>query len=248
MDFLKKIKARTPLLAASGAFLVVASFAAAPAQAMFTKIGSTAVFGGHYYEVWKKDSGTLTWSEARSYANSNLQGDLVSLNTNAENAFVASLIQNSQLYTAATNSAPGLPNYVGPYIGAFRTGSGPAKVGWQWVDGTQLLQTDPTWVNFYTPAGQPDMANGDNVALYYNGNNGSPTPPLGGAGFPTSWGDVFDGASISTGPGAPGPNPYLANSFVIEYAPGPLPVLGALVGFRFSRRLRRRSNAAVRSV
>ena len=245
MDFLKKIKPRPPLLGASGALVVAASFAATPAQAMFTKVNS-GVFNGTYYQVWKKDSGTLTWTEAKTYAETTLLSKLVSLNTNAENTFVSSLIQDPQVYTAATNAPAN--NYVGPYIGAFRTGSGPATVGWQWVDGTPLTTSSPTWVNWANFASQPDMTNGDNVALYYNGNNGSPTPPVGQPGYPTTWGDVFDGSTISTGPGSPGPNPYLANSFIIEFAPGPLPVMGALVGFRFSRRLRRRTNAAVRNV
>jgi len=247
MDFLKKIKPRPPLLAATGVLIAAASFAATPAQATFTKVNS-AVFNGNYYQVWKKESGTLTWTEAKTYAETTLLSKLVSLNTNAENAFVSSLIQDPQLYTAATNFPPN--NYLGPYIGAFRTGSGPATVGWQWVDGTPLTTSSPTWVNWASFASQPDMANGDNVALYYNGNNGSPNPPVGIAGYPTTWGDVFDGANILTGPGTPppAPNPYLANSFIIEFAPGPLPVMGALVGFRFSRRLRRRTNAAARSV
>jgi hypothetical protein len=73
-------------------------------------------------------------------------------------------------------------------------------------------------------------------------------PPLGQSGYPTVWADVYDRGTILVGPDAPGPNPYLANSFVIEKVLGPLPVLGALAAFRMSRRLRRRSSVAVRSI
>jgi hypothetical protein len=196
----------------------------------------------------KKNSGTLTRSDAKNYAASILGSALVSINTQAENDYVASLIQDASLYTAATSPPAVVNNYVGPYFGLQRLGSSGPTVGWQWLDGTPLKSTDALWLNWNLTAGQPDGMNGDNAALFYNGNNGSPMPPLGQSGYPTVWADVYDRGTILVGPDAPGPNPYLANSFVIEKVPGPLPVLGALAAFRMSRRLRRRSSVAVRSI
>ncbi len=244
MNFFKPIPTSSTLFATCGAMLLLVGAATAPAQAAgYTKVNSGSL-GSHTYEVWKKDTGTLTWTDAKNYAASMLGGALVSINTQAENDYVATLIQNASLYTAATSP----PDYVGPYIGLQRLGSSGPTVGWQWLDGTPLTSSDPLWSNWNSMASQPDGMNGDNAALYYNGNNGSSMPLVGQPGFPTVWGDVYDGVMITTGPGSPGPNLYLANSFVIEKVPGPLPVLGALAAFRVSRRLRRRSSVAVRSI
>ena len=252
MHFFKPIKTASTLVATCGATLLVATVTTAPAQAAsYTKVNS-GTFNGHLYEVWKQDSGTLTWSTAQNVAATMLSGSLVSINSQAENNFVAGLIQDPSLYTAATS----LPanNYVGPYIGLQRigaVGTPPAvdpTIGWQWLDGTPLTAADPLWSNWNALAGQPDLMNGDNVALFYNGNNGSSNPPVGQAGYPTVWGDIYNGTTLVVGPGSGNPNPYLANSFVIERVPGPLPVMGAFVGFRLSRRLRRRTSEAARNI
>jgi hypothetical protein len=244
VNFFKSVKSRLTFFSTGAAMLLLAGAATAPAQAAgYTKV-NTGSLGSHTYEVWKKDSGTLTWTEAKNYAASMLGGLLVSINTQAENDYVATLIEDASLYTAATSPPAVENNYVGPYIGLQRLGSSGPTVGWQWLDGTPLILADPLWANWYAPAMQPDAMDGDNVGLFYNGSNGTLYPTGAMAGFPSSWGDVFDGATLAGG----GANPYLANSFVIEKVPGPLPVLGALAAFRMSRRLRRRSSVAVRSI
>jgi hypothetical protein len=248
MNFFNPIKTHSTLFATGAAMLLLAGAATAPAQAAGYSKVSSGMYNGKTYEVWKKDMGTLTWTDAKNYAISTLGAPLVSFNTQAENNFVATLIQDASLYTAATSPPAVANNYVGPYIGLQRLGNSGPNVGWQWLDGTPLKSTDALWLNWNLTAGQPDGMNGDNAALFYNGNNGSPMPPVGQSGYPTVWGDVYDGGTILVGPDATGPNPYLANSFVIEKVPGPLPVLGALAAFRMSRRLRRRSSVAVRSI
>jgi hypothetical protein len=60
---------------------------------------------------------------------------------------------------------------------------------------------------------QPDNYNGDNVGVFYNAYEM--------ASANTPWGDVLDGWTVSVGPYSPGPNPFLSNSFVVEY-PFPL--------------------------
>ncbi len=244
MNFFNPIKTHSTLFATGAAMLLLAGAATAPAQAAGYSKVSSGMYNGKTYEVWKKDMGTLTWTDAKNYAISTLGAPLVSFNTQAENNFVATLIQDASLYTAATSPPAVANNYVGPYIGLQRLGNSGPNVGWQWLDGTPLALSDALWANWYAPAMQPDAMDGDNVGLFYNGSNGTLYPTGGMAGFPSSWGDVFDGATLAGG----GANPYLANSFVIEKVPGPLPVLGALAAFRMSRRLRRRSSVAVRSI
>jgi hypothetical protein len=242
MNFFKPIKSHSTFFATCGAVLLSASAATAPAQAAgYTKVNS-GTDNGKTYEVWKKDLGTLTWTDAKNYASSMLGGPLVSINTQGENDFVATLIKYDSIYTDSNSP---LNNFVGPYIGLQRSSgsTGPTN-GWSWLDGTSLNPTDPLWTNWYAAANQPDASSGDNVGLFYNGSNGTLFPTGGVAAFPTSWGDVYDGVDLPLG----GANPYLANSFVIEKVPGPLPVLGALAAFRISRRLRRRSTAVVRSI
>ena len=223
--------------------LSVGVFGSAPARAAYTKANS-GVFSDHIYEVWMKDSGRLTWSEAQSYASSVLGGNLASINSQDENLFIAGLITDPSLFS--DSKSPEF-NYIGPYIGLVRTGPTTPPfnptVGWNWLDGSSLLKSNYLWTNWFaagTSYGQPDGWNGDSVGVYYNATNGL-QGPWGMPGRPvTTWGDVVDGLKISYGPGAPGPNPFLSNSFVIEKVPGPLPVAGCMVAFNFSRRIRRR--------
>ena len=247
MNFFKPIKTSPVFFATFGAVLLSAGAVSAPGQAAgFTKV-SSGIYDGRTYEVWKKDSGTLIWTDAKNYASSMLGGPLVSINTQGENDYVATLIQDASLYMAATSPPSVADNFVGPYIGLQRSSgsTGPTN-GWSWLDGTALNPTDPLWANWFPsqPVNQPDASDGDNVGLFYNGSNGTLFPDGGTAAFPTTWGDVYDGAMLPGG----GANPFLANSFVIEIVPGPLPVLGALAAFRVSRRLRRRSSAAERNI
>ncbi|MEB3167265.1 MAG: C-type lectin domain-containing protein [Synechococcaceae cyanobacterium] len=186
------------------------------------------------YEVWMSDS-ALTWTEANNYANNSRNAKLVSINSIAENSFVANLINNPILYTNAVPSHPG-GLYAGPYIGLRRsgptTGSIDPKSGWQWVDGTPLTPLSPLWNLWYDVnhlGGQPDTMQGDDVAIYYNGTT---------SGVNT-WGDIYDGVTILPEYGG-GPNLFLMKSFVVEKVPGPIPAIGALAAFRWSRLLRRR--------
>lgn len=235
MNFFSRLSKLHALTAAMG--IAVLFGGAASAAPTYTLVQSGS-FNGSTYEVWKRDS-TLTWSEANTYANNVLRAKLVSINSIDENNFVASLITDPSLYS---NAVPNLPNglYVGPYIGLTRngptTGNIDPNVGWQWVDGTPLISTDPLWNRWFDvgqQGGQPDASQGDNVALYYNGTTSGVT----------TWGDVYDGSTILPEYGG-GPNIFLVSSFVIEKVPGPIPALGVVAAFRWSRLLRRRRNLA----
>ncbi|MFM8275985.1 MAG: C-type lectin domain-containing protein [Cyanobium sp.] len=235
MNFPTRIPTRHALAAAMSTAVLFGG--AAFATPTYTLISSGSL-NRSTYEVWMRDS-VLTWSEASNYANNTLKARLVSINSVTENDFVASLIGDPRLYT---NAWPGGPTseYLGPYIGLKRngptTGVVNPNVGWQWVDGTSLTQSDPLWnlwFNVGNPGGQPDAMHGDNVALYYNTT----------ASNVTTWGDVYDGATFLPQYGG-GSNMFLANSFVIEKVPGPVPLMAAFAAFRWSRQLRRRHNRA----
>lgn len=202
--------------------LACAAMCPFPSHATLVKVSSGTRLAKRY-EVYRNDT-VLRWSDARQHA-SNLNAQLVSIVDVSENTFISSLITDSSLWVDS-NSPPG--NFIGPYIGLSQIpGSSEPLGGWTWEDGTSLVFN---W--FFN---QPDNYNEDNVASFYNCFNSA---------LPNStWGDLRDDWSIAVGPYAPGPNPFLSNSFVVQYSnavPGPLPALGAIAGFQWSRRLRRR--------
>ncbi|MFO0016220.1 MAG: C-type lectin domain-containing protein [Synechococcaceae cyanobacterium] len=152
------------------------------------------------YEVYQSDQ-LIRWSDARDYAGSQLFAKLVSINDPTENRYISSLIVHPSLWVDS-NSPPG--NLIGPYIGLRQlSGSSEPEGGWRWENGT------PMGTYSYWFFNQPDNYNDDNAGLFYNG--------YAGATIDSQWGDVLDSWTITTGPYAPGPNPFLANSFVVEY-------------------------------
>jgi hypothetical protein len=198
-----------------GSALLLGGIASTPAHAAIS-LFDTFIYNGSRYSIFKSDM-KLTWTDARNYAQSLPNSDLVSINDAAENAAIYPKIAFQTLW-ADSNSPAG--NYVGPYIGLHQAppDADPA-MNWKWVDGSSA-----SYLNWNTPSGQPDNTPAEAVGVYYNGYySGIFTPG-------DTWGNVAD---IST-------TPYLATSFVVETpVPGPLPVVGALAAFRFSRRLRR---------
>ncbi len=87
----------------------------------YTRIGE---FGGHTYYV---STGTATWINARASAQS-IGGDLVSINTSAENSFVAP----SGIAWVGGYQDLSDPKYIEPGNASQNFG------GWKWVDGTSM--------------------------------------------------------------------------------------------------------------
>jgi hypothetical protein len=188
----------TSLLSSAGLALFALSGMPPAAEAAITKVNSGINFD-KLFEVYRSDT-PLTWSSARDYASNNLSAKLVSIESAGENQFISSLIRDSSLWV---NSGSPARNYIGPYIGLSQLpGSPEPNSGWPWENGN-LLTGYTNW--FFN---QPDNYNNDNVGIFYNG--------FQRASANTTWGDVHDGASISAGPGSPGSNPFLSNSFVVE--------------------------------
>ena len=207
------------------AISAVLAAAVAPAAQAYTEVTSFT-YDGHSYKAFT-NSTQITWTEARNFALST-GGDLVSLNTSAENNFVF-----SQIGTSASVNGPALwyqlgGDYFGPYIGLFQQpGSPEPGQGWQWVDGNSLSYT--SWYS-----GQPDNATNDDVVFYFNNLN--------------QWGDTLNCSTLSypcSSNNNPSPNNILAKSLIVEYnsiaAPAPVPVLGIFAAFQWGRRLRRRT-------
>lgn len=187
---------------------------------------SSGVNNGSLFEVYRRDT-PLTFAQAQAYTRDVLGTHLAVIKDAAQNMFVSSLITDPGLWH---DSGSPSGNYIGPYIGLYQLpGSAEPDSGWYWADQTPL--------NGYTNwfSNQPDNYNGDNVGVFYNGYQK--------ADHDSMWGDVFNGLTISVGPYSPGPNPFLANSFVVQYSqpvPGPLAAMGLLIGFRWSKLLRQR--------
>jgi Lectin C-type domain len=195
-----------------------------PAAQAYTQV-TAFTYDGKSYAAYT-NSTQITWTEARNYAFS-VGGDLVSLNTPAENTAVFAEIQYSiwpSLWTSVAGS-----QFVGPYIGLYQPNPVEVQTGWKWVDGTSLTSNDASWY-----PSQPDNGYGvENVAVYFN--------------QVSQWADIYDCATTSVPCSANNQpaNNYLSKSFIVEFnpvkVPGPAPVLGGMAAMGWARRLRRRN-------
>jgi hypothetical protein len=207
---------------------VIGISSGSPAQAASpTQFGSSFTYNGKEYSVYLSDV-LLSWSDARTFAQAlSPTTDLASINDAGENAAIFAEIADASLWQT---------NGIGPYTGLFQlSGSDEPAGGWRWVDGTLASYTN------WAPFSPDDFLGGNNVGGFYANQNFV-------TGIADTWGDTIDGDTLSDG----SENIYRANSFVVETrrtvppgentstVPGPLPALGALAGFGWSRRLRRR--------
>ena len=195
-----------------------------PAAQAYSEVVSFT-YDGRTYKAYNNTS-PITWSEARAYALS-VGGDLVSLNTLAENTAVFAQIGYSS-FPSLWNSVPG-SLFVGPYIGLFQPIATDVTTGWRWVDGS-LLGSD-SWY-----PGQPDNGYGvENVALYFN--------------QVSQWADIYDCSTTSVPCSANNQpaNDYRSQSFIVEFdpvpVPAPVPMFGAIAALGWARRLRSRAKS-----
>lgn len=213
---------KAALKSAIGAALALGVLGAGQAQALTINLYNSFTFGGSTYQTYLADQ-AITWTTARNYAQSLGGGyNLVSINSSAENAAIFSNINNAALWTQDVNVAT---FFSGPWIGLFQQGQTcePGRPdqgicgGWQWVDGTTPYGTNYTQWGL----GQPNnSAGGQNKGYFQNTASQIPAP---------TWGDLADNSNGNI------------KSFVVETnVPGPLPALGAVAAFGFSRKLRKR--------
>jgi len=125
-----------------------------PAQALPVQWDAGSGGNDHFYEVVLLPS-EITWQAARTDAQAR-GGDLASITSTAENAFVFGLADDPSFWTLAG------PHNYGPWIGGFQSvfTSEPAG-GWEWADGEAWSFT--AWAS-----GQPDNNGGaEHHALYF---------------------------------------------------------------------------------
>ena len=119
-----------------------ATLATPPAPAALIQWEAADGGNGHLYEAILFDS-PITWETANTDANSK-GGELVSISSFEENAFVFSLIDSPEYWT------PAAPHNFGPWIGGYQIDSNSEPGGnWAWTDGTPWGFT--AWAG-----GQPD--------------------------------------------------------------------------------------------
>ena len=164
---------------------------------------------GHSYEVFAVPGG-VTWQNARTAAQAK-GGDLATLTSAAENAFVFALADNAIYW----NNPNGLDS-AGPWIGGIQPpGSAEPAGGWSWVTGEPFVFTN--WSS-NSPNNNTTLGNEDRIELYAQG----PT----NASRSGQWNDA---ANLDT---------HII-AYVVEYVPEPitLPVMGgALLGLSRRRR------------
>jgi len=116
----------------------IAVIQAAHAQQIASAVWDVGSGGnGHRYDLHRVDGG-ITWEAARDAALA-AGGTLATCTTNAENAFVAALVDDLQVWTLAANGRS-----IGPWIGGFQPpGSVEPAGGWQWLTGEPW--TDTNW-------------------------------------------------------------------------------------------------------
>jgi hypothetical protein len=125
---------------------LLVSLASMPASAIPVQWDVSSGGNGHFYDVVLFET-PITWSDAQADAIA-LGGNLASISSAAENAFVFSLFDAPEYW-----SFTGVHNY-GPWIGGLQQdfGSEPGG-GWDWTDGTP-------WGYAAWASGQPDNFGG----------------------------------------------------------------------------------------
>jgi len=112
--------------------------------------------GNHQFYRAVLVPGGLSWEQASAAAGA-LGGQLVTIGSAGENAFVYGLVSSGEFWY------PSGGHFHGPWLGGFQPGGSPEPGGnWQWVTGE-------TWSYSNWFPGQPDNYGGDqNRLIFYN--------------------------------------------------------------------------------
>jgi LPXTG-motif cell wall-anchored protein len=164
---------------------------------------------GHYYEA-VGTGGLLSWDDAKQAAVA-AGGHLVTITSQAENGFVATLVNDERFWFHTSYN-----RWLGPWIGAYQDpipdepGGENANANWRWV-------TEEAWDYANWNDGEPNDAGGEQDKAHFWGELQSEFGPL------PVWND------------AAGSGPYLPSAYVVEWE-NPVPehttliTLGGLLG------------------
>jgi hypothetical protein len=168
----------------------------------------------HYYETIYLPDGNLNWYQA-AYLAQDAGGYLSCLNSQEENDFVFSLINDEKFFWSFDEDGAHYGISIGPYIGGFQpVGSIEPAGGWTWLSGEPFEFTN--WAQNLDD-GVIDLDPRDNTQP----NNSGEDQPIMGFGemnqpVPT-WGDYMDSVGTYGGERLPGQ----CYGFVIEYENDP---------------------------
>ncbi|MDC7224633.1 MAG: hypothetical protein PQJ60_12890 [Spirochaetales bacterium] len=180
-----------------------------PVQSYTNEEGET-----HYYEAVYVESGNLNWYQA-AYLAQDAGGYLACPETDGENSFVFSLVNDEKYFWHFAEGAPHYGIGIGPFLGGYQpVGSVEPAGGWLWLSGEEWDYTN--WaVNL--DDGVIDMDPRNNTQP----NNSGASQPIMGFGemnlpVPT-WGDYMEAVGAYGADKGPG-NSY---GFIIEYESNP---------------------------
>jgi hypothetical protein len=168
----------------------------------------------HYYETIYLPSGNLNWYQA-AYLAQKAGGYLACLNTEEENDFVFSLVNDDKYFWHFEENGEHYGISIGPFLGGYQIdGSIEPAGGWTWLSGESFDYTN--WaVNL--DDGIIDLDPRDNSQPNDSG-DGQPVMGFGEMNLPVStWGDYMDSVGTYGGTRLPG----RCYGFVIEYENDP---------------------------
>jgi hypothetical protein len=138
------------------AVLVILAIVGGPVSAAPVVWSTTDGGNGHTYEVVAAPE-TLSWDAARAAAQAR-GGDLATITSPAENAFVFDLVDSPDYWIDYDGHIP-----MGPWLGGFQPlGSPEPAGGWEWVTGEPFAFTN--WA-----PGQPSNTSGEDRLHFFVG-------------------------------------------------------------------------------
>lgn len=164
----------------------------------------------HYYEAIYLPDGNLNWYQA-AYLAQDAGGYLACINSQEENDFVFSLVDDDKFFWHFEEGAPHYGIAIGPFLGGFQPeGSVEPDGGWQWLSGEPFDYIN--WAQNLDD-GVIDKDPRDDTQPNDSG-DGQPIMGFGELNLPVpTWGDYME--SVGTYGASRGPG--YCHGFVIEY-------------------------------